>query len=157
MTEESETKLPRLYFNEYVAGSLRARHDFEAINTDLLYFCLLMKMNQYAKEVYFCRKAKRSEDEIESIYNHLKIMREFILKFYEITAPNPKLIQNELEDPLEALDKLPIDGAETGARDLGDLARQCSIDAESPLTDDEPAGEASPWKRPPSPDQTDGL
>ena len=145
---KKEVTLPRLYFNEYVAGALRTRSDFEAINTDLLYFCLLMKSNQYAKEVYFLRKANRPDEEIASVYNHLTLMRTFILTFYEIDAPNPKFIQNEKEDPLELLDKLPLDGTESSSRDLGSLARQCSLgpDPEPESSTDEDAGEASPRK-----------
>jgi hypothetical protein len=150
---KKEATLPRLYFNEYVAGALRTRSDFEAINTDLLYFCLLMKSNQYAKEVYFLRKAKRPDEEISSVYNHLTLMRTFILTFYEIDAPNPKFIQNEKEDPLELLDKLPLDGTETSSRDLGSLARQCSLDSDPEPSNDEDAGEVSPRKEAlPSPD-----
>lgn len=103
----TETPIKKLYFNMYVAAVIRNRQDFEAINTDLLYFTLLMKMNQYAKEVYFTRKAKTGDSEM--VMNHLMLMRKFVLDFYEIKAPNWKLIQNELEDPLEALDSLPVE------------------------------------------------
>lgn len=103
----TETPLKKLYFNMYVAAVIRNRQDFEAINTDLLYFTLLMKMNQYAKEVYFARKAKTGDS--EQVMNHLMILRKFTLDFYEIKVPNWKLIQNELEDPLEALDSLPVE------------------------------------------------
>ena len=153
---KKEGSLPRLYFNEYVAGKLRTRSDFEAINTDILYFCLLMKSNQYAKEVYFLRKAKRPVDEINSVYNHLELMRTFILTFYEIDAPNSKFIQNEKTDPLELLDKLPLDGTETSTRDLGSLARECSVsaDPEDPSSD-ESAGEASPERSNSLPDPSD--
>jgi hypothetical protein len=102
-----ETPLKKLYFNMYVAAVIRNRQDFEAINTDLLYFTLLMKMNQYAKEVYFTRKAKTGDSDM--VMNHLKILRKFTLDFYEIKEPNWRLIQNELEDPLEALDSLPVE------------------------------------------------
>jgi hypothetical protein len=144
MSSKAEVKLPRLYFNEYIAGALRTRSDFEAINTDLLYFCLLMKSNQYAKEVYFLRKAKRPDEEIAAVYNHLTLMRTFILTFYEVDAPNPKFIQNERDDPLELLDKLPLDGTESSTRDLGSLARECSLPDPETTSVDEDAGEASP-------------
>jgi hypothetical protein len=104
-----ETPLKKIYFNIYVAGVIRQRHDFEAINCDLLYFTLLMKMNQYAKEVYFVRKAKTGETDAKLIFNHLSILRKFVLDFYEIKPPNWKLIQNELEDSLEVLDSLPVE------------------------------------------------
>ena len=103
----TETPIKKLYFNMYVAAVIRNRQDFEAINTDLLYFTLLMKMNQYAKEVYFTRKAKTGDSEM--VMNHLMILRKFVLDFYEVKAPNWKLIQNELEDPLESLDSLPVE------------------------------------------------
>jgi hypothetical protein len=103
----AETPIKKLYFNMYVAAIIRNRQDFEAINTDLLYFTLLMKMNQYAKEVYFTRKAKTGDSEM--VMNHLMLLRKFVLDFYEIKAPNWRLIQNELEDPLEELDSLPVE------------------------------------------------
>lgn len=103
----TETPLKKLYFNMYVAAVIRNRQDFEAINTDLLYFTLLMKMNQYAKEVYFTRKAKTGDSQM--VMNHLMILRKFTMDFYEIKEPNWRLIQNELEDPLEELDLLPVE------------------------------------------------
>lgn len=103
----AETPIKKLYFNMYIAAVIRNRQDFEAVNTDLLYFTLLMKMNQYAKEVYFTRKAKTGDSEM--VMNHLMILRKFALDFYEVKAPNWKLIQNELEDPLESLDSLPVE------------------------------------------------
>jgi hypothetical protein len=146
--EKSELKLPRLYFNEYVAGLLKARPDFEAINLDLLYFCLLMKSNQYAKEVYFLRKANRPKEEVEGVFKHLGLLRNFLLDFYEVPEPNSKLIQNELLDPLEKLDSLPLDGEPLGSK-LGDLSRQPSLNPSEVTLDDESDGEASP-RRPPS-------
>jgi hypothetical protein len=107
MTEE--TPLKKIYFNMYLAGMIRQRQDCEAVNTDLLYFTLLMKMNQYAKEVYFTRKAKVGEADSKGVFDHLMLLRQFTLKFYEVPTPNWKLIQNELEDPLEHLDSLPVE------------------------------------------------
>jgi hypothetical protein len=104
-----EKPLPKLYFNMFVAGIIRGRRDFEAINCDLLYFTLLMKMNQYAKEVYFLRKAKTSEVDVKAVYAHLMIIRRFLIQFYELPEPNWKLLQNELEDPLAELDSLPLE------------------------------------------------
>ena len=106
---KAESPIKKIYFNMYIAGVIRQRQDFEAINCDLLYFTLLMKMNQYAKEVYFSRKAKTGEADTKAIFNHLMILRKFTLEFYEVKAPNWKLIQNELEDPLEVLDSLPVE------------------------------------------------
>lgn len=109
MSKTEESPLKKIYFNMYLAGMIRQRQDCEAVNTDLLYFTLLMKMNQYAKEVYFTRKAKVSEADSKGVFNHLMILRKFALDFYEVTAPNWKLIQNELEDSLEHLDSLPVE------------------------------------------------
>jgi hypothetical protein len=119
------TKLPKLYFNMYIAGIIRNRADFEAINCDLLYFTLLMKMNQYAKEVYFARKAKTGD--AKAIFDHLEILRKFVLAFYEISAPRWELIQNELEDPLEKLDELKLEEDPFGdASTLGKMASKLS-------------------------------
>jgi hypothetical protein len=104
-----ETPLKKIYFNMYLAGMIRQRQDCEAVNTDLLYFTLLMKMNQYAKEVYFTRKAKVSAADSKGVFDHLMLLREFTLKFYEVPTPNWKLIQNELQDPLEHLDSLQVE------------------------------------------------
>jgi hypothetical protein len=153
-SKEKDTKLPYLYFNEYVAGSIRGRQDFEAINGDLLYFCLLMKMNQYAKEVYFLRKASRPEIDVGQVYEHLKILRKFCLDFYEIPAPNYKMIQNELTDPIERLDSLPVDGTGKKVEDLGTFAEKCSLNPKKTFEDleeldlvDEADGEASPRRK----------
>jgi hypothetical protein len=116
----------KLYFNEYVAGRIRTREDFEAINCDLLYFCMLMKMNQYAKEVYFLRKAPRENVQAELVQKHLKLMRRFVLDFYEVEEPNWALIQDEFKDSLEDLDRLPVNGSDDKkVSDLGSLAEQC--------------------------------
>lgn len=103
------SKLPRIYFNVYVAGMVRNRPEMEAINTDLLYFTLLLKMNMYAKEVYFQRKRKAPEEEVKAIYNHLQLIRKFILEMYEIPEPKWQMIQNEYEDDLAVLDSLKVE------------------------------------------------
>jgi hypothetical protein len=132
----TETPIKKLYFNMYVAAVIRNRQDFEAINTDLLYFTLLMKMNQYAKEVYFTRKAKTGDSEM--VMNHLMILRKFTLDFYEVKAPNWKLIQNELEDPLEALDSLPVEEDPFGDKKiLASLSSELSnLNLSDPKEDD---------------------
>lgn len=123
---DKRTLKTKLYFNEYVAGRIRTRDDFEAINCDLLYFCLLMKINQYAKEVYFLRKAPREGLQAELVHKHLDLLRRFVLDFYEIEEPNWALIQNEFTDPLEDLDRLPVNGVENkNISDLGSLAEEC--------------------------------
>ena len=132
----TETPIKKLYFNMYVAAVIRNRQDFEAINTDLLYFTLLMKMNQYAKEVYFTRKAKTGDSEM--VMNHLMILRKFVLDFYEIKAPNWRLIQNELEDPLEELDSLPVEEDPFGDKKTldklaSDLEKASLSDEELPI------------------------
>ena len=122
---KAEGPLKKIYFNMYIAGVIRNRPDFEAINCDLLYFCLLMKMNQYAKEVYFLRKStvKAANNDAESVYKHLVILRDFALQFYEIAPPRAALIQNELTDSLEELDKLEVHEDPFGEKKhLGDLS-----------------------------------
>jgi hypothetical protein len=129
-----ETPLPKIYFNIYVAGIIRGRQDFEAINCDLLYFTLLMKMNQYAKEVYFLRKAKTGEVDVKAVYNHLCILRRFVIDFYEIPKPNWNLLQNELEDPLADLDKLELQEDPFGdKKSLEALVESSSAGAPQPL------------------------
>jgi hypothetical protein len=129
-----ETPLKKIYFNMYVAGMIRQRQDFEAINTDLLYFTLLMKMNQYAKEVYFARKAKTGESDAKAIMNHLMLLRKFVLDYFEIKAPNWKLLQNELEDPITELDSLPVEedpfGDKATLESLTAKAGEMSLDEE---------------------------
>lgn len=119
-----------------------------------------MKSNQYAKEVYFLRKASRPQEEVEGVYKHLGLLRKFLLDFYEIPEPNLKLIQNELLDPLEKLDELPLNG-NPNAKNLGDLARQSSSDpkeGEDLTVSDDSDGEASPRRSPSlGPDVTVGL
>jgi hypothetical protein len=105
----------------YVAGTLKGRPDMEAINTDLLYFCLLMKLNFYAKEVYFQRKNNSPNDQIEKIYKFVTYLRHFVLDFFEIPYPNWELIQNELEDSLEVLDSLPLQ-EDNASNTLGGVA-----------------------------------
>lgn len=150
MSDSKDTKLPRLYFNEYIAGIIRGRHDFEAINGDLLYFCLLMKMNQYAKEVYFLRKAKKEGIDAEQVFDHLSLLRKFVLDFYEIQSPNYKMIQNELTDPIEDLDRLPVDGTGAKVEDLGSLAQKLVLTPEDVSLEeptDEVDGETSPRRK----------
>ncbi len=144
MTEESPVK--KIYFNMYLAGMIRQRHDCEAVNTDLLYFTLLMKMNQYAKEVYFARKAKTGEEDIKGIYGHLMILRQFTLSFYEVPQPNWKLIQNEKDDLLELLDSLPVEEDPWG--DKKELASLIDPLASASLAEkkEEDAGEQTPHR-----------
>lgn len=129
----------KLYFNEYVAGYLKTRSDFEQINTDMLYFCLLMKMNFYAKEVYFQRKKNTPMEHINSLFNHLKIHRKFTLDCFEIPEPNWTLIQNELEDSLAYLDSLPLqdDNPSAPPTQLGSVApseqKPASLEVDSDL------------------------
>ena len=139
MPEEEEKrtidlgKLPKLYFNMYVAAIVRNRPDCEAINCDLLYFVLLMKMNHYAKEVYFRRKDRAPEKELDAIYGHLTMLRKFIMDFYEIAPPKWQMIQNEREDPLSELDKLPVEEDPFGdKKSLSEMtSRQSSSSAPS--------------------------
>lgn len=128
----------------YLAGMIRQRQDCEAVNTDLLYFTLLMKMNQYAKEVYFTRKAKVSEADSNGVMNHLMLLRQFVLSFYEVPAPNWKLIQNELEDPLELLDSLPVEEDPFG--DKKELASLVDPLAAASLAEKGDAGEQTPLR-----------
>jgi len=125
-----EEPLKKIYFNIYVAGVLRNRPDMEAINTDLLYFCLLMKMNQYAKEVYFLRKTKveAAQKDAHGVYKHLQLMRAFTLQFYEIDAPRWNLIQDELNDPIEELDKLEVQEDPFGDKTLLSKLKQNSVE-----------------------------
>lgn len=151
--EEAKASLKKIYFNMYIAGIIRSRPDMEAINTDLLYFCLLMKMNQYAKEVYFLRKSNISAaiKDAAGVAKHLRMLRDFVMLFYEIPTPRWNLIQDELEDPLEELDKLelqsdPFDekkplGALSRDPGDGDLA---SSFADLKLDVDEDSGEMTP-------------
>jgi hypothetical protein len=113
--------MPKLYFNLYVAARLRERPDYEAINTDLLYFCLLMKANFFAKEVYFQRKKQIPDDQIDKLFGMLTCIRKFMLEFFEIEEPNWDLIQDEAHDSLEELDSLPLKKEETETS-LGELA-----------------------------------
>jgi hypothetical protein len=103
------SKLPKIYFNVYVAGMVRQRSDMEAINTDMLYFTLLLRMNHFAKEVYFQRKRNAPADELELIYRHLMLLRMFTLHYYEIPEPKWQMIQNEKDDDLALLDSLPVE------------------------------------------------
>jgi hypothetical protein len=123
--EEPKSPLKKIYFNMYVAGIIRNRPDMEAINTDLLYFCLLMKMNQYAKEVYFLRRSgvNAAVKDAAGVAKHLRILRDFVLTFYEIPTPRWNLIQDEELDPLEELDKLDLQEDPFGEKtQLGHLA-----------------------------------
>jgi hypothetical protein len=140
---EPITPLPKIYFNMFVAGIIRGRRDFEAINCDLLYFTLLMKMNQYAKEVYFLRKSKTGINDLKAVYDHLMILRRFLISFYELPEPNWKLLQNELEDPLELLDSLPLEEDPFGdKKSLESLVKETS----SASFDGEDSGEQTPHR-----------
>jgi hypothetical protein len=124
--EGATSPLKKIYFNMYVAGIIRNRPDMEAINTDLLYFCLLMKMNQYAKEVYFLRRSGISAaiKDVEGVAKHLRMLRDFVLLFYEIPTPRWNLIQDEENDPLDELDKLELQSDPFGEKTpLGKLAK----------------------------------
>jgi len=101
------TEIPKIYFNIYVAGVLRERPDYEAVNTDLLYFCLLMKANMLAKEVFTLRMNGAEKDVIKSVADLLTTTRRFMLEFFDVPEPNWKLIQNEETDDLETLRRLP--------------------------------------------------
>ena len=110
----------------YVAGIIRNRPDMEAINTDLLYFCLLMKMNQYAKEVYFLRRSgvNAAVKDAEGVAKHLRMLRDFVLTFYEIPTPRWNLIQDEEKDPLDELDKLELQEDPFGEKTrLGEISK----------------------------------
>jgi hypothetical protein len=98
----------------------------EAINTDLLYFCLLMKMNQYAKEVYFLRRSgvNAAVKDAEGVAKHLRMLRDFVLTFYEIPTPRWNLIQDEEKDPLDELDKLELQEDPFGEKTrLGEISK----------------------------------
>jgi hypothetical protein len=153
------TKLPRLYFNMYIAGVIRNRKDFEAINCDLLYFTLLMKMNQYAKEVYFLRKAKQTEENVKAVYDHLMILRKFVIDFYEIATPRWELIQNELTDPLSSLDELKLEEDPFGDRTtLGAYAEKAAPPKPaSDSYDDEPQSPRKKGHVSPPPQSLDEL
>lgn len=100
--------VPKIYFNVYVAGVLKQRPDHEMVNTDLLYFTLLMKANFFAKEVFALRVHKPEDTEgLTIMHNQLKLIRTFMLDFFDIPEPNWNLIQDELNDDLETLKKLP--------------------------------------------------
>ena len=101
--------IPKIYFNVYLAGVIKMRPDNELINTDLLYFCLLMKANFFAKETYAMRINNQPEEDVKDIYSRLQRIRQFMMDFFDVPAPNWNLIQNELEDDLEELKRLPDD------------------------------------------------
>ncbi len=122
------SKLPKIYFNVYVAGMVRQRSDMEAINTDMLYFTLLLRMNHYAKEVYFQRKRNAPASEIELIYKHLTLIRMFTLQYYEIPEPKWHMIQNEMSDDLKVLDDLPVEEDPWGdKKTLDQLSKQLDL------------------------------
>lgn len=126
-------KLPRIYFNVYVAGMVRNRPEMEAINTDMLYFTLLLKMNMYAKEVYFQRKRNAPKEEIDAINAHLVLLRKFILAFYEIPEPKWHMIQDERNDDLSALDSLKVEEDPWGdKKTLSELSSEPSFGASKP-------------------------
>ena len=128
--EEPKSPLKKIYFNMYVAGIIRNRPDMEAINTDLLYFCLLMKMNQYAKEVYFLRRSNvnAAVKDAEGVAKHLRLLRDFVLTFYEIPTPRWNLIQDEEKDPLDELDKLELQEDPFGEKTrLGEISKSQGV------------------------------
>jgi len=137
------TEIPKIYFNIYVAGVLRERPDYEAINTDLLYFCLLMKANLLAKEVFTLRLNGAEKEMIVATAKLLQTTRKFMLDFFDIPDPNWSLIQNEELDDLEKLRRLPDPSKPPSVS----VSSSASVEtAQTPVPADLPSSESSEEK-----------
>lgn len=95
------------YFNQYVLKKVREKPNSapEQIMNDMMFYSIIMRVNQLAKDTFLLRRAGEKE-KAEVIYNFLHIHRKFLLDAFGIEEPDWTKIQNELEDDVEVLNNL---------------------------------------------------